>query len=109
MHALLRARSTASARQHRERQHDEDVEAEADGEFEHLVGVLEGREDDGGCGGVHQFVGGVLDAKIEAGCLSELLSLSCVPAEHEKHDSELPFVDLALFSTPGCAGHHVDR
>ena len=48
--------------------------ADADGEFEHLVGVLEGREEDGACGGVHQFVGGVLDAKIEACCLSELLS-----------------------------------
>ena len=72
--AVLAAAAHDVAEQYCERKHDEDVQAEADGEFDDLVGVLEGREEDGACGGVHQFVGGVLDAKIEACCLSELLS-----------------------------------
>ena len=85
----------------------EGVEAEADGEFEHLVGVLEGREDDGG---VVAFIN-----SLEA-CLTRksrrVASRSCAlrevarGAEHEKHDRG-PFVDLAVFSSLVC--HHVDR
>ena len=94
---------------HREGKHDEDIEAEADGELEHLVGVLEGREHDGGGGGVHQFVGGVLDAKIEAGCLLELLCVSCVCRGGTRSTTELPFVDLAVFRRALACCDHVDR